>query len=90
MDSDRARLRGIIRLPRRGMVVTLHKVAFSSCKAALASKKETNYCWWDSCSSYSSCSSDSNRCSHVGSELERGISPIRFFRRRFTVIFSVV
>ena len=68
----------------------LRKAAFSLHKAALVAKKEANYYWWGSCWSFSSCSSDSSRCSNVDLELEGGISPIGFFRRRFMVIFSLI
>ena len=49
MDADRARLRGSTGLLGRGIVVVARKVAFSSHKAALTTRKEANYCWWDSC-----------------------------------------
>ena len=45
----------------------LHKEEFSSHKVALVAKKEANYCWWDSYCSFSSCFSNSSRCSNVGS-----------------------
>ena len=38
-------LRGIIELSWRGAAAALHKVAFSSLKATLAVKKESNCCW---------------------------------------------
>ena len=49
MDSDRAGMRGTIELPLWGTTTVLRKVGFSLCTAALAAKKEVNYCWWDSC-----------------------------------------
>ena len=44
MDSDHSGLQGLVGLSRRGLEGTFHKVAFSSRKAALATKKEANYC----------------------------------------------
>ena len=49
VDSDCTKLRGTVRLPRWGVVAVLRKVAFSSRKAVLVAKKETNYYWWGSC-----------------------------------------
>ena len=48
VDSNRVGLRGTARLPGRGLVAVLSKVAFSPYKAALVAKKEANYCWGDS------------------------------------------
>ena len=90
VDSNRAELWGIVGLLRRGVVAVLRKAAFSSCKAALVAKKEANCCWWDSCWSFSISSNDSSRYFNVDSELEGGISPIGFSRRRFKVISSIV
>ena len=87
MDSNWAGLQGTTRLLGQGVMVMLCKAAFSSCKAVLVTKKEANCCWWDSYWSFGSCSNDSNHCSNVCSELEGGISPIGFFRRRVTVVF---
>ena len=48
MDSNRARLRAPVGLARQGLEAAFLKVAFSSCKVALATMKEANYYWWDS------------------------------------------
>ena len=48
VDSYHTGLGGAIGLPWQGAVTTLRNVAFSSCKAVLAAKKEANYCLWDS------------------------------------------
>ena len=49
MDLDREGVQGEAELPWREMTTALRKVAFSSCKVALAAKNEANCYWWDSC-----------------------------------------
>ena len=61
----------------RGMVAAFRKVAFSSHKAALAAKKEANYCWCDSYRSFNIRSNDSSYCSSEDLELEEGFLPLK-------------
>ena len=69
MDLDRVELQVTFGLVGQGVVAAFCKVAFSSRKALVA-KKEANCCWRDSYWSFNIHSSDSSRCSNVGSEVE--------------------
>ena len=60
VDSDFTGLRRQVRAsirwvvpPGRGKAgMAFRRAAFSLCREALATKKEANFCWWESCYSF--------------------------------------